>query len=308
MKDVAGSYPAVYGWDIADFHKPNQTPEEFEASKNKMLEWCRQGYERGGVLTFAWHASNPVTGKSFYDTTSAVSQILPGGTHHHILKEWLDSSAIFFNELGEIPVIYRPWHEHNGDWFWWCKGPTKEADFIALWRFTVEYLRDVKKVRNLIYAFSPDRSRMDLNNPEAYFYAYPGDEYVDIIGLDNYWDVGHPVNTESAETNELNFARSLELIGKIATEKNKVAALTETGMEAIPDSTWWTNKMLKGIETNEWTQKITYFQVWRNATKAVENRDHYYAPYKGQLSAPDFLKMVETKRVMLENELPNMYK
>lgn len=45
-----------------------------------------------------------------------------------------------------IPVIFRPYHEHNGDWFWWGKGVNSEEDYIKLWQFTVEYLRDEKDV------------------------------------------------------------------------------------------------------------------------------------------------------------------
>jgi len=308
VKDVTGDFPALYGWDIADFVNLNDSEIEMEEKMLRIKNFVKEGYDRGGVIAFAWHMSNPATGKSFYDTTSAVHSILPGGENHHILTQNLDAAARFFKEVSPIPIIFRPWHEHNGDWFWWCKGPTKEEDYIKLWQFTVDYLKNEKQIHNLIYAFSPDRSRMSLNDENAYFYAYPGDEYVDIIGLDNYWDVGHPVNTASPAENAQNFAKSLELIAKIATNKNKIAALTETGMEAIPDSTWWTQIMLKGIETNDWTKKITYFQVWRNATKAVEKKDHYYAPFKGQVSENDFLKMVKTDRIMLESELPKMYK
>jgi mannan endo-1,4-beta-mannosidase len=60
-----------------------------------------------------------------------------------------------------------------------------------LWQFTVHYLRDTKKLHNLIYVFSPDRSRWNLDDaPVDYLYAYPGDDYVDVLGIDNYRDVG----------------------------------------------------------------------------------------------------------------------
>ena len=308
VKDVAGSFPALYGWDILDFWQSGQSEEETEQLIEQSLEWARQGIERGGVLTYAWHMSNPVTGESFYDTTSAVHAIIPGGEKHDEYKKTLDMVAEYFNELSPYPIIFRPFHEHNGDWFWWGKGLASEEDYISLWRFTVDYLRDTKGVHNLLYAFSPDRSRIDINSFKTEsFYANPGDDYLDIIGLDNYWDVGHPANDTSEELQQKQFIRSLTYTAQLADSLGKISALTETGLEAIPDPDFWTDKMLAALEANEWTKEITYVQVWRNANFEREQRDHYYAPFPGQVSEEDFLKFVGTDRILLEDELPEMY-
>tara|TARA_R110002124_G_scaffold287296_1_gene472360 strand:+ start:9286 stop:10461 length:1176 start_codon:yes stop_codon:yes gene_type:complete len=308
VKDVTGSFPALYGWDIADFLWIGKSEKELQEDKERSIRFAKEGFERGGVITFAWHMPNPVTEASFYDTTRAVHAIIPGGEKHEEYKTTLDSVASFFKELAPMPVIFRPFHEHNGDWFWWGKGLASEEDYITLWQFTVDYLKDEKDIHNLIWAFSPDRSRTKIDTfKEDYFYGYPGDEYVDIIGLDNYWDVGHPANETPLEDRQKHFIRSLAMTAEIAQEKNKIAALTETGLEAIPDSVWWTQTMLKSLMSNEMTKRITYVQVWRNATKEVENRDHYYAPYPGQISAKDFQKFKESEFILFEDELPNMY-
>ncbi len=310
VKDVTGSFPALYGWDVADFlPNPNAENAEWNETRwNQNMTYAKEGLERGGVITYAWHMRNPVTNDTFYDTTRAIHTIIPGGENHDEYKETLDLVADFFNELSPMPVIFRPFHEHNGNWFWWGKGLTTEEDYISLWRFTVEYLRDEKKVHNLLWAFSPDRSRMDINTFKTdYFYGYPDDDYVDIIGLDNYWDVGHPVNVATKEEQAVAFIKSLTMTAQIADSLGKIPALTETGLEAIPDPNFWTETMLKGMAANEWTKKHVYVQVWRNATKRVENRDHYYAPYPGQVSANDFIKFKETEFILFENELPSMY-
>ena len=183
-----------------------------------------------------------------------------------------------------------------------------KEDFIELWRFTVEYLRDEKNVHNLIWAFSPDRSRTDIDNFKSdYFYGYPGDEYVDIIGLDNYWDVGHEANDTPPDIQQKHFVRSLTMTAEIAREKNKIAALTETGLEAIPDADFWTDKMLAALDANDKTREMTWVLVWRNATKHIENREHFYAPYPGQKSAEDFIKFYESDHILLADELPDMY-
>eukprot|EP01093_Parvamoeba_rugata_P008526 TRINITY_DN2426_c0_g3_i1.p1 TRINITY_DN2426_c0_g3~~TRINITY_DN2426_c0_g3_i1.p1 ORF type:complete len:246 (-),score=49.57 TRINITY_DN2426_c0_g3_i1:121-858(-) len=235
--------------------------------------------------------ANPVTNKSFYDTTRAVYAIIPGGDQHEAYKQTLDKVADYFKELAPMPVIFRPFHEHNGDWFWWGKGLSTEEEYIKLWQFTVEYLRDEKQVHNLIWAFSPDRSRTNIETfKEDYLYGYPGDDYVDIIGLDNYWDVGHKANLTPDSLKKVHFVQSLTMTAEIAQEKGKIAALTETGLEALPDSVWWTETLLKSLKANAATRRITYVQVWRNATKSKGNQNHFYAPYPGQKSAEDFVK------------------
>lgn len=309
VKDVTGSFPALYGWDVADFlPQPNRTDSENEQRWDQILAYSKEGLSRGGVLTYAWHMRNPVTQQSFYDTTRAVHAIIPGGEFHEDYKLTLDKVAEFFQELSPYPVIFRPFHEHNGDWFWWGKGINAEEDYITLWRFTVEYLRDEQGVNNLVYAFSPDRSRTNIDTfKKDYFYGYPGDDYVDIIGLDNYWDVGHPVNETPKAVRKEHFIRSLAMTSEIADSLGKIAALTETGLEAIPDPTFWTETMLAAIMANEATRKLVYVQVWRNATKKVENRDHYYAPFPGQVSAEDFIKFKQSEFILFEDELPDLY-
>ena len=310
VKDVTGSFPSLYGWDVADFMpNPNAANPAWDSLRwERNVGYVKEGLERGGVITYAWHMRNPVTNRSFYDTTKAVHAIIPGGENHEDYKATLDIVAEYFDEFSPMPIIFRPFHEHNGNWFWWGKGLASEEDYIALWRFTVEYLRDEKGVHNLLWAFSPDRSRMDIDNlKQDYFYGYPSDEYVDIIGYDNYWDVGHPANTTPPDIRAQHFVEGLTLVAQIADSLGKVPALTETGLEAIPDSVFWTETMLNALLANEWTRRMAYLQVWRNANFERERRDHYYAPFPGQASAEDFIRFKETGYIVFEDELPDMY-
>jgi mannan endo-1,4-beta-mannosidase len=308
VKDVTGSFPAVYGWDVADFLHHSLSNEQRTEQTNRLLSYSREAFDRGGILTYSWHAFNPLTKESFYDTTNAVYSILPGGAHHEDFKTSLDQLASFFHELAPAPAIFRPWHEHNGDWFWWGKGICTEQDYIDLWKFTVTYLRDEKQVRNVIYAYSPDRSRLDIDQFDTgYLYGYPGDEYVDVMGLDNYWDMGHPANIATAEKQQSDLRISMEYLVNLADSRRKVPALSEGGYEAIPDSAFWTGKILDALLTNDTTKRISYFLVWRNANFEREKRDHYYAPYPGQVSAADFIHFREHPFVLFEDELPDMY-
>ena len=312
VKDVTGDFPAVYGWDMAPVaaEESDEDIKDARFDKEKLLAYARQAYARGGVVTFCWHAKNPVTGGLFNDLTPALHTLLPGGANHEKYKATLDRFAEFFHALLPMPVIFRPYHEHNGDWFWWCKGIASEQDYIALWRFTETYLRDVKGVHNLIYAISPDRSRIGLDHArEDYLYGYPGDDYVDILGLDDYVDVRLPREGEkSLEDKKKDFVEILTLVSKTAEKKHKVPALTETGCETLNVPDWWTTVLLPSLKANGDTRKIEWVEVWRNANAKQEQCEHFFAPYKGHSSAPDFIKFHDDPFVLFESELPDMYK
>lgn len=303
--EVAGSYPAVYGWEIGDLELGHETNLDGVHFK-KMQQWIIEGYSRGGVITIAWHMNNPVTGGNAWDTTPAVAQVLPGGSHHELFKSWLDSFAEFigalrykpgfFSREHAIPVIFRPWHEMTGSWFWWGRDLCTPEEYTEFWRFTVDYLRDEKGLHNLLYAYSPDR----FDSAEVYLERYPGDDYVDILGYDDYWNVR---DRERAEA----FITGLQTVVSMAEERNKIPALTETGLEAIPDTTWWTGVLLAGINASEITRRIAYVQVWRNTNRELENREHFYGPYAGHHSAPDFVQFANHSLILLENDLPNLY-
>lgn len=305
VKEICGSYPAVHGWDLGNIG----TPYSINGVQfNHVLRYMREVYERGGINTVAWHMDNYLTGGDSWDTTRSVKEILPGGKAHDVYLKKLDLAADFFKRarVGDksIPIIFRPFHEHNGDWFWWGKGYTTEEEFKELWRFTYDYLKKEKGIKNLIYAFSPDRSRLNLENwREEYLYGYPGDEYVDIIGLDNYWDVGHSANEKPLQDQLSDLIKSLQMINRIAKEKGKLAALTETGLEKLTEDHWYTKHLLKAIKDSKEPLAISYIMVWRNA-----NRDHHYAPFKGHPAEQDFREFCEDPLILLENDIQNIYK
>lgn len=313
--EVTGDYPALYGWDLGHLelgHAENLDGVSFESMK----KWILQGYDQGAVITMSWHMTHPGTGGSSWQTDVGARDLLPGGKHHQALVDTLDRFSGFVRSLvpdGEtgsrpIPIIFRPWHEHNGDWFWWGKKSTQEDTYIKLWRFTVDYLRQEKNLHNLLYAFSPDRSRIDIVNfDKSYLYGYPGDKYVDILGLDNYWDLGHEANAKISDKQLEDFIESLTRLSRLAFKKDKLAALTESGQDTLFEPDFWTNRFLNGIMANCWTQDIAYAMVWRNANFEREERRHFYVPYNGQKSADSFQRFYEHKASLFLSDLPNMY-
>ena len=301
VRSVCGSHPAVIGVDIMGFTVG--TPEAIAANKEHVRKNVVDTYNRGGVTTVAWHFANPVSGGGFYwiDTVSlpAVKYLIPGGEAHEKYKGILDGVADWAGSLvgadGKlVPVIFRPFHEFDGGWFWWGATHCTREEFISLWRFTVTYLRDTKGVNNFIYAFSPDNR---FETEEKFLERYPGDEFVDMVGMDNYGDLGrNQYNTPLA-------AKKLKIVSDYAKKAGKLAALTETGLESIPDTTWWTETLLKTMRTGD--MKLCYVLVWRNDRNSPT---HYYAPFPGHTSVPDFLKFYDDPYTLFEADLKGIYK
>jgi len=292
IHDVVNDYPALYGWELGriEIDKPaNLDGVPFD----KMKVFIEKAYNRGGVITISWHLNNPLTGKSAWDPApGTVAAVLPGGEKHELFKSWLDKVAVFFESLrgknGElIPVIFRPFHELNGSWFWWGGRNTSPQDMINLYRFTVTYLRDVKNIHHLLYAYNTDR----FATREEYLERYPGDEYADVVGFDIYQKGDILSNDKFITETE----RSLNDIEYIASKKNKVAALTEFGFNTLPDSTWWTNVFYKALEHHH----LSYALAWRNAGYKESQKDYeYYVPFKGDKSATDFLRFYNLDRTL----------
>jgi mannan endo-1,4-beta-mannosidase len=142
---------------------------------------------------------------------------------------------------------------------------------------TVEHLRDTRDVHNLLYAISPQ----DVVDEKDYMDGYPGDEYVDIFGLDYYkiW------NREDV----LQMGKILAMVARLAEQHQKVSALTETGIDRVRVADWWTERLLPALNHDEWSRKTVWALLWRN-----KSRGHHFAPYPGHSSAQDFVKFYDS--------------
>ncbi len=293
IKDAAGDYPAVYGWELGRL-EIDQPVNLDGVPFDKMRELIRAGYERGGVITISWHLNNPLTGKSAWDpAVGSVSSILPGGSKHDLYKSWLDKVGAFLNSLKDqngilIPVIFRPYHELNGSWFWWGGKNCSAEEFRNLWKFTVAYLRDDKKLHHLLYAYNTDR----FSSRGEYLEKYPGDEWVDVIGFDIYQ------RNSSNEKFIADIDKMLSTLEEIAKEKNKNPALTEFGGN-LSDSSWWTGTFIKAIGDH----KISYVLGWRNAGAKSAGEFEYYVPYKGHSSQKDFVRFFNMEKTLFQGDI-----
>lgn len=293
INDVCGDFPAIFGWDlghIGDIKNIDSVP--FDRMRSRAIA----AYEKGGINTYSWHMRNIVSGSDAWDITPAIAEILPGGDHHEAFLAKLDMVADFFSSLktgtGEtVPLIFRPWHEMNHGWFWWGTASCTPEEYKSLYRFTVDYLNNTRDLHNILYAFSPDV----FESEEEYLTFYPGDDYVDILGLDNYAYLDKKENAHRT-------VAMLEILEGIASDRSKPMAITETGLETIPNPEWFTNVVLSAIKTNPSTRKVCWVLFWRNGRP-----DHFYAPYPGHSSAEDFIEFKNDKITFFLSDIQHIY-
>ncbi len=293
INDVLGDHPAVFGWDLGHMGDERNIDEvPFE----DMKKWAIAVYEKGGVNTFSWHMRNYAMGGSSWDRDSCVESCLPGGAVHELYLERLDQAADFFSglktESGElIPVIFRPFHEMTGSWFWWGHGNCSAEQYRALFRFTIDYFRKTKDLHQLIIAYSSDR----FNTAEQYMDFYPGDDYVDVMAFDDYHGLASKERTSGT-------IHMLEILDSLSNAHQKIMAISETGLETIPNEKWFTDVVLHTLNANESTRKAAWILFWRNGRP-----DHFYAPHPGHPVVPDFIEFMNHELMLSMSELPDLY-
>lgn len=298
-KEVCGDYPAVFSVDFATImdNRAAGSTVENDIRRRVILE----AYARGEVITACCHLNNPLTGGDSWDNsnTRVVAQILEEGTATNVkFMGWLDNLANFANNLKDnngalIPIIFRPFHEHTQEWSWWGVKCTTEQEFVAFWKKTIEYLRDTKGVSNFIYAISP---QMDAVYPDAksrLLTRWPGDEYVDFIGMDCY----HGLNVDAFKSN-------LKALGALSIEKRKPCGVTETGHEGFTNTDYWTKNVFDAMVS----RGVCMVVMWRNKYVGVNESDkHFYSVYPGHPSQDNFVEMYNKPQAIFSGELPDMY-
>lgn len=181
VHEKTGVWPALIGIDYADFPRGDVTT----ALPNKTAIAYA---ERGGIIHVMAHMYNPANPNKggLRDKGVDMDDLLREGTDTH--KRWmeqLDKIAAGLEELqaAGVVAIWRPFHEMNGGWFWW--GDKNPESFHRVWRHMFEYFTKTKKLNNLLWSYGP-------NHGQKTAAFYPGDAYVDIIGLDAYTDYLDP--------------------------------------------------------------------------------------------------------------------
>lgn len=266
-----GLKPAIRASDFMEYSpsriaygaNPNNESEQ-------SINWARQN---NGILSMSWHWNAPANlvnsseypwWRGFY--TQGTTFNLPGalanpsGADYQLLLRDIDAIGVQLKKFQDagVPVIWRPLHEAQGGWFWWgAHGPTA---FKQLWRLTHDRLTNHHGLHNLIWEFTS--SAAEGNHLDW----YPGDDVVDMIGLDIYTDPASPMSGQWYD---------------ILAHYNgrKLIALSETG--TLPNAG----------AMNTYNIAWDYFSVWQDS-------------FLDDFTAQQVQTLLNDYRILTLNELP----
>lgn len=237
-KSMTGKYPALWGTDFIwnGLNDPGQ----------QIVDEAIKKWKDGYLVTLMWHEGRPTDNPPYGWKESIQGKLTDAEwkeltTPNTVLNnKWLyhiDKIASYLKQLRDahVPVLWRPYHEMNGVWFWW--GDKRGEDgIIKLWKMMYDRFTNYHHLNNLLWVWGANGLR-DIPKDEAYHYSYyyPGANYVDILGADIYH-----FDYEQSDYNEL-----------VNLANGKLIALTEVGelpkseiLQAQPKWAWfmvWTS-------------------------------------------------------------------
>ena len=231
LRAATGNDVAFVSFDIQHYSAP------LSAKSLDIIEESKEFIRQGGIISFSYHMNNPTGNYPGDDpcrgelgSEEKWDELIEKGTElNSTFNKILDQAYNVLYEFDKdgYPVVWRPLHENNGDWFWWCAVQTFEENgtsvtraidqkrVIALWRYVYNYFTVEKGLKNLVWAYSPNVT--NAASPVATTYCYPGDEYCDIAGVD--WYTAGQYEVDGSGRSYLN----------LVDETGKMAALTEFG-------------------------------------------------------------------------------
>ncbi len=235
--EKTGKEPAIGAFDLIDYSPSRvQFGTKPVRSSEDCIKWARKGEGRG-IISLCWHWNAPTdlinqspdklwwsgfyTKATTFDLAAALTD--KNGERYQLLLRDIDAIAAQLKKFqgADVPVLWRPLHEAPGGWFWW--GAKGAGPFKELWQILYDRLTNYHQLHNLIWVYTGT----DTVNADW----YPGDQYVDVVGLDIYAD------PTASLTNNWTSTQS-RFNGK------KLVTLSETGNLPQPDNirglnTWW---------------------------------------------------------------------
>ena len=262
---ISGEFQAAYArGEMIAIHAPLDNPD----AETTIDSYTNPHPERGSLVLRclpAGYGGNTNDGDlypAFIGNLDSFAQLIKG------------DSGLGLANIEYIPILFRPWHEWNFDHVsWFSAGQCSSNELIAIWQFTVHYMRDVKGVHNLIYVWAPSlnvaaEAGLDAAASEAnYFSRWPGDDYVDVVGGDCYYSASNG-----------NYASLIKMLPIIVTNgavKNKVVALAEagpkSGMPAAGFSRFWNDNFLRPVLRDLGTNatRVAYVMTWASGGTAT---------------------------------------
>lgn len=249
IKSVSGKLPAVRAFDLLNY---TSAVNWHDGAPDRAIDWYKN---KNGIVFMCWHWFAPADGASFYykseskpdGTTFDIEKaITEGTTEYQLIIKDIDMIAEQLKILQDegVPVLWRPLHEAEGDWFWW--GAKGAEPVVTLYKLLYDRLVNYHELNNLIWVWTmPTGTLISMD-------YYPGDEYVDIVGISRYFDDGdYRANKDSYDSLKEIF------------NGRKIIVLAENG--PIPDpeelikkqtywswfSTWCSHFILNGVTNSQ---------------------------------------------------------
>jgi len=270
--DNTGHLPAIMGGDLSSYSPASvahRRPDDARANQmmtERMIAHAKEGY----MVSMCWHWVSPFgllnrklpaqngkpatdamwyrgfyTEATSFDVSIAMNDPLSVERQYLLLD--IDAIAVQLRKFQEatVPVLWRPLHEGQGAWFWWgAKGP---EPFVALWRLMYDRLVNVDGIHDLIWVYT------SADDPAW----YPGDAYVDVVGIDAYpTDIRDPQSELWARLSE-------EFAGR------KPLALSEFG--GVPD----VERMHR--LGNDWVYAVSWSGVYGPKKNSLDELKRIYA-------------------------------
>jgi mannan endo-1,4-beta-mannosidase len=194
--------------DLTDFG------DEETGRSSYLYERLQEHTKEGGLIGFSYHVANPFTSSNSVRDRNGVEGNLSKLANPEnpftsgvagLWQKRLNRIADVMGHFSDAVVLFRPFHESNGDWFWW--GQRDPDGFRAMWKGVFRYLTGTKGLHNLLWVYSANRNAGGgpLTDPTR---LYPGGDCVDLVGLDIYDD-----NLSDAALHKLGYS-AMSNIGK----------------------------------------------------------------------------------------------
>ena len=327
-KDLTGSITGMFGIDGLSLTGDETHLSNPEEALKKSINVSLKAAKEGALITLSCHMPNfsseniqklpngkydftKCTYMDSCDFSGSIQDIMPNGKYHSEFTAYLDIIADYALALQkqDIPVLFRPFHENSGSWFWWGGEHLTPQESIDLFRYTADYLKN-KGVHNFIYVYSPNGP---VTNEQEYMLRYPGDDYVDILAFDQYIFYQKDNSSYNKEVFH-SFQKSYENLNKIAKKHNKVAGIAETGAGItypetnsnaggllMSDNKIFGKNWFKQVGQVAIDNDIAYCLIWANF-----NPYNCYIPYKynneyGHELCNDFIDFYNWDKVIFAN-------
>ena len=267
-----GKTPAIFGKDWG-FAKEGDKDSAFV--RNDIVEQLKEQYKQGSLVVMCWHeapptADEPVTFQGRRDSGSeAVTNLntvqgrlteaqykdllTPGTALHEHWCAQVDAIVPYLKALQDahVPLLWRPFHEMNGAWFWWG-GRRGEYGTAALYKMMFDRLVHYHQIKNLIWVWNVDRPEGTSLKFEE---CWPGPEYVDVLTLDCYGEF-----KQSYYDDLLKLANGKPIaLGEVGGNLNLEA------LQAQPKWAWWmewAGSAVRGDATNRLAAIVKDPRTW----------------------------------------------